>query len=100
MKKRLRGSNVQFRFGNQTLILIAGNYGGALSSFRLSRRCSTCCYKPPQSLHQTTSVPLRGPAMTILSDHNRYPGFLQSGQLTLFCAAIIVLLIFAWSYAH
>jgi hypothetical protein len=37
--------------------------------------------------------------MTILSDHNRHPGFLQSGQLTL-GAAIIVLLIFAWSYAH
>jgi hypothetical protein len=38
--------------------------------------------------------------MTILSDHNRQPGFLQSGQLTLSGAAIIVLLIFAWSYAH
>ena len=37
--------------------------------------------------------------MTILSDQNRHPGFLQSGQLTLFGAAIIVLLIFAWSYA-
>ena len=37
--------------------------------------------------------------MTILSDHNRYPGFLQNGQLTLFGAAIIVLLIFAWSHA-
>ena len=38
--------------------------------------------------------------MTILSEHNRHPGFLQSGQLTLFGAAIIVLLIFAWTYAH
>jgi hypothetical protein len=38
--------------------------------------------------------------MTILSEHNRQPGFLQSDQLTLFGAAIIVLLIFAWSYAH
>jgi hypothetical protein len=36
--------------------------------------------------------------MTILSDHNRHPGFLQSRQLTLFGAATIVLLIFAWSY--
>ena len=38
--------------------------------------------------------------MTIPSDQNRHPGFLQSGQLTLLGAAIIVLLIFAWSYAH
>ena len=36
--------------------------------------------------------------MTILSDQNRHPGFLQSGQLTLWSAAIIVLLIFAWSF--
>jgi hypothetical protein len=35
--------------------------------------------------------------MTIRSEHNRHPGFLQSGQLTLLGAAIIVLLIFAWS---
>jgi hypothetical protein len=32
--------------------------------------------------------------MTTLSDQNRHPGFLQSGQLTLYGAAIIVLLIF------
>ena len=38
--------------------------------------------------------------MTIPSEHTRHPGFLQSDQLTLFGAAIIVLLIFAWSYAH
>ena len=38
--------------------------------------------------------------MTIQRDQNRHPNFLQSGQLTLFGAAIIVLLIFAWSYAH
>jgi len=38
--------------------------------------------------------------MTTLSDQNRHPGFLQSGQLTLLGAATIVLLIFAWSYAH
>jgi hypothetical protein len=38
--------------------------------------------------------------MTPLSDQKRHPGFLQSGQLTLYCAATIVLLIFAWSYAH
>jgi hypothetical protein len=38
--------------------------------------------------------------MTTLSDQNRQPGFLQSGQLTLLGAAIIVLLIFAWSYVH
>ena len=38
--------------------------------------------------------------MTILSDQNRHPGFLQSGQLTLFGAAIIVLLILLWSYVH
>ena len=38
--------------------------------------------------------------MTILSDHNRHLGFLQSGQLTLLGAAIVVLLIFAWSYAQ
>jgi hypothetical protein len=44
--------------------------------------------------------PLRGPPMTTLSDHNRHPGFLQSGQLTLFGAAIIVLLIFAWTYVQ
>ena len=36
--------------------------------------------------------------MTLPSDQNRHPGFLQSGQLTLLGAAIIVLLIFAWSY--
>ena len=42
---------------------------------------------------------LGGPPMTIQSDHNRHPGFLQSDQLTLFGAAIIVLLIFAWSHA-
>jgi hypothetical protein len=36
--------------------------------------------------------------MTILSDQNSHPGFLQSGQLTLWGAAIIVLLIFAWSF--
>jgi hypothetical protein len=36
--------------------------------------------------------------MTVASDHNRHPGFLQSGQVTLFGAAIIVLLIFMWSY--
>jgi hypothetical protein len=36
--------------------------------------------------------------MTVTIDHNSHPGFLQSGQLTLFGAAIIVLLIFAWSY--
>ena len=41
-----------------------------------------------------------GPPMTIQSDRNRHPGFLQSGQLTLFGAAIIVLLVFAWSHAH
>jgi hypothetical protein len=28
--------------------------------------------------------------MTTLSDQNRHPGFLQSGQLTLYGAAIIV----------
>jgi hypothetical protein len=38
--------------------------------------------------------------MTILNDQNRHPGFLQSGQLTLLVATIIVLLLFAWSYAH
>ena len=38
--------------------------------------------------------------MTIQSHQNSHPGFLQSGQLTLLGAAIIVLLIFAWSYAH
>jgi hypothetical protein len=38
--------------------------------------------------------------MTTLSDQNRHPGFLHSGQLILYGAAIIVLLIFAWSYAH
>jgi hypothetical protein len=38
--------------------------------------------------------------MTTLNDQNRHPGFLQSAQLTLLGAAIIVLLIFAWSYAH
>jgi hypothetical protein len=38
--------------------------------------------------------------MTTLSDQKRHPGFLQSGQLTLYGAAIIVLLFFAWSYAH
>jgi hypothetical protein len=38
--------------------------------------------------------------MTILRYHNRHPRFLLSGQLTLLGAAIIVLLIFAWSYAH
>jgi hypothetical protein len=38
--------------------------------------------------------------MTIQSDYNRHPGFLQSGQLTLFGAAIIVLLIFAWSFVR
>jgi hypothetical protein len=38
--------------------------------------------------------------MTIQTDQNRHPGFLQSGQLTLLGAAILVLLIFAWSYAH
>ena len=38
--------------------------------------------------------------MTTLSDHNRHPGFWQSGQLTLLDAPIIVLLIFARSYAH
>ena len=38
--------------------------------------------------------------MTIQIDQNRHPGFLQSGQQTLFGAAIIVLLIFAWSYAR
>ena len=38
--------------------------------------------------------------MTLLNDQNRHPGFLQSGQPTLLGAAIIVLLIFAWSYAH
>jgi hypothetical protein len=36
--------------------------------------------------------------MTVTSDQNRDPGFLQSGQLKLFGAAIIVLLIFGWSY--
>ena len=43
---------------------------------------------------------LGGSLMTIQIDQNRHPGFLQSGQLTLFGAAIIVLLIFAWSYAQ
>ena len=38
--------------------------------------------------------------MTIQSVQTRHPGFLQSGQLTLLGTAIIVLLIFAWSYAH
>jgi hypothetical protein len=38
--------------------------------------------------------------MTILNNQNRHPGFLQSGQLALLSAAIIVLLIFAWTYAH
>ena len=38
--------------------------------------------------------------MTIQIDQDRHPGFLQSSQLTLFGAAIVVLLIFAWSYAH
>ena len=38
--------------------------------------------------------------MTTLSDQNRDPGFLQSGQLALLGTATIVLLIFAWSYAH
>ena len=37
--------------------------------------------------------------MTIQFDQSRHPGFLQSGQLTLLGAAIVVLLIFAWSYA-
>ena len=36
--------------------------------------------------------------MTVASVQNSHPGFLQSGQLTLWGAAIIVLLIFAWSY--
>jgi len=38
--------------------------------------------------------------MTIQSDQNRHPGFLQSavGQLPLLGTAIVVLLIFAWSY--
>jgi hypothetical protein len=36
--------------------------------------------------------------MTILSDQNRHLGFLQSGQLTLWGAATIVVLIFAWSF--
>ena len=35
--------------------------------------------------------------MTIPSDQNRHPGFLQSCQLTLLGAATIVLLIFAWA---
>jgi len=43
---------------------------------------------------------LGGRPMTIQSHQNSHPGFLQSGQLTLLGAAIIVLLIFAWSYAH
>jgi hypothetical protein len=38
--------------------------------------------------------------MTLMNDHNRHPGFLQSGQLALLGTATIVLLIFAWSYAH
>ena len=54
------------------------------------------------SITETASghADLGGPPMTIQSDRNRHPGFLQSGQLTLFGAAIIVLLVFAWSYAH
>jgi hypothetical protein len=43
---------------------------------------------------------LGGPLMTTQIDQNRYPGFLQSGQLTLLGAAMVVLLIFAWSYAY
>ena len=38
--------------------------------------------------------------MTIQSDQNRHPSFLQSDQLTLLGAAIVVLLIFAWSYVY
>jgi hypothetical protein len=40
-----------------------------------------------------------GPPMTIQNE-NRHFGFLLSGQLTLLGAAILVLLIFAWTYAH
>ena len=54
------------------------------------------------SITETASglTALGGSLMTIQIDQNRHPGFLQSGQLTLFGAAIIVLLIFAWSYAQ
>ena len=72
-----------------------------MRSMRVMRKsCLSNSDKPPQSLHQKgRPVPLGGLPMTILSDQNRHPGFLQSGQLTLFGAAIIVLLIFASSYA-
>jgi hypothetical protein len=38
--------------------------------------------------------------MTTLSDQNRHPGFLQSGQLTLYGAPTIVLLVFAWTFVQ
>ena len=76
----------------------------------MKKGCLSNSYKPPQSLHRkggsganANSVAfnirsIKGPAMTILSDQNRHPGFLRSGQLTLLGGAIIVLLIFAWSF--